>query len=128
MEDPSESMFIVSHYLKMVLASRACLEEWHAGTIIQHINDLLFNFFNFIVWLRITDGGSVPEMSIWSILLIKSDKNGVNILVEVSYHIIVVLSRRKQFVLHKLKNALCSTSPSQATQALNRLMVLNRWK
>ena len=34
---------------------------------------LLFIFFNYFVWLRITDDGSVPEMCIWSILLIKSD-------------------------------------------------------
>ena len=34
---------------------------------------LLFNFWNYFVWLRITDEGSVPEMRIWSILLIKSD-------------------------------------------------------
>ena len=34
---------------------------------------LLFNVFNFFVWLRITDEGSVPEMRIWSILLIYSD-------------------------------------------------------
>ena len=33
----------------------------------------IFNHFNFFVWLRITDEGSVPEMRIWSILLIKSD-------------------------------------------------------
>ena len=30
---------------------------------------------NYPVWLRITDEGSVPEMHIWSILLIKSDLN-----------------------------------------------------
>ena len=30
-------------------------------------------FLNYFVWLRITDEGSVPEMRIWSILLIKSD-------------------------------------------------------
>ena len=30
----------------------------------------LFNFSNFFVWLRITDEGSVPEMRVWSILLI----------------------------------------------------------
>ena len=30
-------------------------------------------FVNYFVWLRITDEGSVPEMRIWSILLIKSD-------------------------------------------------------
>ena len=28
---------------------------------------------NYFVWLRITDEGSVPEMRIWSILLIESD-------------------------------------------------------
>ena len=31
------------------------------------------NFLNYFVWLRITDEGSVPELRIWSILLIKSD-------------------------------------------------------
>ena len=30
-------------------------------------------FLNYFIWLRITDEGSVPEMRIWSILLIKSD-------------------------------------------------------
>ena len=33
----------------------------------------IFNFWNYFVWLRITDEGSVPEMRIWSILLIQSD-------------------------------------------------------
>ena len=32
-----------------------------------------FNFFNYLIWLRITDEGLLPEMRIWSILLIKSD-------------------------------------------------------
>ena len=30
-------------------------------------------FFNYFLWLRITDEGSIPEMRIWPILLIKSD-------------------------------------------------------
>ena len=30
-------------------------------------------FVNYFVWLRIIDEGSVPELRIWSILLIKSD-------------------------------------------------------
>ena len=34
---------------------------------------IIFNFLNYFVWLRITDEGSVPEMRILSILLIKSD-------------------------------------------------------
>ena len=33
----------------------------------------LFNFLNYCVGLRITDEGSVTEMRIWSILLMKSD-------------------------------------------------------
>ena len=33
----------------------------------------LLNFLNYFVWLRITDEGSVPEMRIWSLLLMKSD-------------------------------------------------------
>ena len=33
----------------------------------------LFNFLNYFVWLRITDEGSVTEMRIWFILLMKSD-------------------------------------------------------
>ena len=32
----------------------------------------LFNFLNYYVWLIITDEGSVLEMRIWSILLMKS--------------------------------------------------------
>ena len=31
------------------------------------------NFLNFIVWLKVTDEGSVPELRIWFMLLIKSD-------------------------------------------------------
>ena len=34
---------------------------------------LFFTFFNYFLWLRITDEDSIPEMCIWSILLIKSD-------------------------------------------------------
>ena len=33
----------------------------------------IFKFLNYFLWLRITDEGSVPEMRIWSISLIKSD-------------------------------------------------------
>ena len=31
------------------------------------------HLLNYIVWIRITDEGRIPEMRIWSILLIKSD-------------------------------------------------------
>ena len=47
----------------------------------------LSTFFNYFVWLGITDEGSVPEMRRWSILLIKSDSNGAYILVEVSCYL-----------------------------------------
>ena len=33
----------------------------------------IVNFWKYYVWLSITDEGSVPEMRIWSILLIKYD-------------------------------------------------------
>ena len=39
-------------------------------SLIWHFGGSLFNFLNYFVWLRITDEGSVPEMPIWSILLI----------------------------------------------------------
>ena len=41
--------------------------------ILRTLADSLFNFWNYLVWRRITDEGSVPEMRILSILLIKSD-------------------------------------------------------
>ena len=46
-----------------------CLASACFGTF----GTLLFNFRNYLVWPRFTDEGSVPEMRIWSILLIKSD-------------------------------------------------------
>ena len=42
-------------------------------TLFWHFLAYIFNFLNYFLWLRITDGGSVPEMRIWSISLIKSD-------------------------------------------------------
>ena len=38
--------------------------------ILAPFGHYFFNFLNYIVWLRITDEGSVPEMRIWSISLI----------------------------------------------------------
>ena len=35
-----------------------------------HLLVITFQLFNYIVWLRITDEGSLPEMRIWSISLI----------------------------------------------------------
>ena len=41
-------------------------------SLIWHFRVNFFNFWNKFVWLRITDEDSLPEMRIWSILLIKS--------------------------------------------------------
>ena len=42
-------------------------------SLFRHFSASLINFLNCFVWLRITDEGSVPEMRIWFILLVKSD-------------------------------------------------------
>ena len=42
-------------------------------SLFTHFWAQLFNVLNYFVQQRITDRGSVPEMHIWSILLIKSD-------------------------------------------------------
>ena len=33
----------------------------------------LYNFLKYFVWLRVIDEGSVPEMRIWTMLLITTD-------------------------------------------------------
>ena len=40
---------------------------------VWHVWDISFQLLKILVWLRITDEGSVPEMRIWSIVLIQSD-------------------------------------------------------
>ena len=40
--------------------------------LIWHFSDITFLLLNYLVWLRITDEGSVSEMRIRSILLFKS--------------------------------------------------------
>ena len=42
-------------------------------TLFWHFWTYISNFWNYFLWLRITDEGSVPEMRIWSISLVKSD-------------------------------------------------------
>ena len=39
----------------------------------RHFRVNIFNFWNHFVWRRTTDEGSLPEIRIWSILLIKSE-------------------------------------------------------
>ena len=45
-------------------------------SLIWHFWAIIFKVWNHFVWLRITDEGSLPEMRIWSISLIKSDLKG----------------------------------------------------
>ena len=42
-------------------------------SLFWYVWDISFQLLKIHLWLRITDEGSVPEMRIWSILLIKSD-------------------------------------------------------
>ena len=56
-------------------------------SLFRYFRHSLLTLLNYFVWLRITDEGSAPEMRIWSILLINLTKNGVYILVEVSFYI-----------------------------------------
>ena len=58
-----EIVILWIYYMVSLLASASF------GTFVTS----LFNFLNYFVWLRITDEGSVPEMSIWSILFMKSN-------------------------------------------------------
>ena len=59
------STFSVSKLIEIVIV-------WVYYTIAFGFSSF-FNFLNHFVWLRTTDEGSVPEMRIWSILLIDSD-------------------------------------------------------
>ena len=43
------------------------------STVLWYHLGITFQHFNYFVWLRIPDEGSVPEMGKWSILLIKFD-------------------------------------------------------
>ena len=58
-----EIVILWIYYMTSLLASASF------GTFVTS----LFNFLNYFVWLIITDDGSVPEMRIWSILLMKFD-------------------------------------------------------
>ena len=55
-----EIVILLIYYMTPLLASASF------GTFVTSL-------LNYFVWLRITDDGSVPEMRIWSILLMKSD-------------------------------------------------------
>ena len=58
---------------------------------------LYFNFCYYCLWLRITDEGSIPEMRIWSILLIKSDLKWCIHLSRSLYIVYKIQSKRRIF-------------------------------
>ena len=57
-------VFSLLELIEIVILAWACFGTFWTS---------LSNFWTYFVWLRITDEGSVPEMRIWSILLIQSD-------------------------------------------------------
>ena len=65
----------------------------------------ILNFLNYFVCLRITDEGSVPEMRIWSILLIKSDLKWC--IHASDYKSLLILRKLKVVVLYSLASG-CS--------------------
>ena len=58
--------------MKIVILWVYCTIPFGFG-FLGHFWDNTFQFLKLLFWLRITDEGSVPEMRIWSILLIQSD-------------------------------------------------------
>ena len=69
----SRSLFSYFNYLVSVSAGRPRSPLW-LQLVFRHFWSIKCQpLLNYFVWLRITDEGSVPEMRIWSILLIKSD-------------------------------------------------------
>ena len=69
----------------------------------------LLNIINYVVWLRISDEGSVPEMRIWSISNL-IDLNGVYILVEVSFWIKYIRNLLFASAFHIAEEKKASTS------------------
>ena len=58
-------------------------------SLVRNFRVNIFYFGNHFVWRRITDEGSLPEMRIWSILLIKSELKWCIHLSKVSFYIYV---------------------------------------
>ena len=67
------SKFSVLKFIEIVILWIYYMVSLFASASIGTFVTSLFNFLNYYVWLIITDEGSVPEMRIWSILLMKSD-------------------------------------------------------
>ena len=67
------SIFFVLKFLEIVILWINYIASFLASASFGTFVTSLFNFLNYFVWLRITDDGSVTEMRIWSILLMKSD-------------------------------------------------------
>ena len=67
------SKFSMLKFIKIVILWIYYMASLLASASFGAFVTYLFNFLNYFVWLRITDEGFVPEMRIWSILLMKSD-------------------------------------------------------
>ena len=79
---PSRSILRASKFPVLKLNEIVILRVYYAipvgFSLFRHFLDITFKLLrkrkrNHFVWLRITDEGSLPEMRIWSILLIKFD-------------------------------------------------------
>ena len=71
----SENLYTISYNREAKLRN-FCETETQVILIkktLLNIYYILYTHMNYFDWLRITEEGSVPEMRIWSILLIKSD-------------------------------------------------------
>ena len=66
------SKFSVLKLIEVVILWVYCTIPLSFG-FFRHILALFLKFYNYFLWRRITDEGSISEMRIWSILLIKSD-------------------------------------------------------
>ena len=87
------------------------VEECSAIPIDNVLPDLkIEQVANYIVWLRITDEGSIPEMRIWSILLIKSESKWC---IYLSRSLFLNCNSTKHFKLRK-----CEGNPLNAYELL----------
>ena len=67
------SKFSVLKFIEIVILWIYYIASLLVSASYLYFYDIYFQFLNYFVWLRITDEGSVPQMRIWSILLMKSD-------------------------------------------------------
>ena len=57
-----------SSYKSLVSSFIECDCDFITGVFVFDSEVLYFNLFDYFLWLRVTDEGSIPEMCIWSTL------------------------------------------------------------